>query len=149
MTSKLNDAETCREVLRAIAECCDATALARADGYLFRYVKEETVLRDCGQHGVCRTPPGCARHWEERNRELAGEVQRLTARVAIQSKANEQLGLLFNERSVLWSDATSKLDAVRGLLESNGCDCDCGHHFEEHDDDCELCLACRVNSAVT
>lgn len=107
------------------------------------------MLRDCGQHGVCRTPPGCARHWEERNRELAGEVQRLTARVAIQSKANEQLGLLFNERSVLWSDATSKLDAVRGLLESNGCDCDCGHHFEEHDDDCELCLACRVNSAVT
>ncbi len=35
--------------------------------------KEETVLRDCGQRGVCRTPPGCMRHWEERNRELVRE----------------------------------------------------------------------------
>ena len=34
---------------------------------------EETVLRDCGQRGVCRTPPGCARHWEELARELVCE----------------------------------------------------------------------------
>jgi len=27
-------------------------------------------LLDCGQDVVCKTPPGCARHWEERNREL-------------------------------------------------------------------------------
>lgn len=38
--------------------------------------------RDCGQDGVCATPPGCARHWEERNRELATETARLREEVA-------------------------------------------------------------------
>ena len=28
---------------------------------------------DCGQDGVCAKPPGCTRHWEERNRELVAE----------------------------------------------------------------------------
>lgn len=37
-----------------------------------------------------------------------------------------------------------KLDAIGSLLMINGCDCDCGHHSEEHDDDCTLCLACRI-----
>ena len=60
-------------MLKTIADACDQESLARAGGYLFRYVQEETVLRDCGQHVVCRTPPGCMRHWEERNRELVRE----------------------------------------------------------------------------
>jgi len=68
--TKLTAEESCRQVLKSIADACDRESLARAGGYLFRYVQEETVLRDCGQRGVCRTPPGCARHWEERNREL-------------------------------------------------------------------------------
>lgn len=71
--SKLTAEESCRQALKTIADACDQESLARAGGYLFRYVQEETVLRDCGQRGVCRTPPGCARHWEERNRELARE----------------------------------------------------------------------------
>lgn len=71
--TKLTAEESCRHVLKSIADACDQEALARADGYIFRYVQEETVLRDCGQRGVCRTPPGCARHWEERNRELVRE----------------------------------------------------------------------------
>jgi hypothetical protein len=32
-------------------------------------------LRDCGQDRVCATPPGCCRHWEERNRELVGQLE--------------------------------------------------------------------------
>ena len=44
------------------------------------------------------------------------------------------------------SDA--KLDAVRSLLSENGCNCECGHHWEEHDDDCERCLACRIDAAI-
>lgn len=68
--AKLTAEESCRRVLKTIADACDQESLARAGGYLFRYVQEETVLRDCGQRGVCRTSPGCARHWEERNREL-------------------------------------------------------------------------------
>jgi hypothetical protein len=71
--AKLTAEESCRQVLKTIADACDQESLARAGGYIFRYVQEETVLRDCGQRGVCRTPPGCARHWEERNRELVRE----------------------------------------------------------------------------
>jgi hypothetical protein len=36
-------------------------------------IEERNAARDCGQEGVCATPPGCQRHWEERNRELVRE----------------------------------------------------------------------------
>lgn len=41
-----------------------------------------------------------------------------------------------------------KLDAVGEVLSENGCDCECDHDFESHDDDCERCLACRVQEAL-
>lgn len=63
-------------------------------------------------------------------------------------KANAAWEQLYNERNRLWRAAEGRLDAVRALLESNGCDCDCDHHHEEHDDDCERCLACRISAAV-
>ena len=68
-----------------VAELDAATGAADA---LFRYVQEETVLRDCGQRGVCRTPPGCARHWEERNRELARENAALSSQVEVDVDAH-------------------------------------------------------------
>ena len=71
--AKLTAEELCQYVLKTIADACDQEALARVGGYIFRYVREETVLRDCGQRGVCRTPPGCAWHWADRNRELVLE----------------------------------------------------------------------------
>lgn len=37
---------------------------------------------------------------------------------------------------------------VVALLKQNGCDCFCDHHPEEHDEDCERCLACRIADAV-
>ena len=83
--------ESCRQVLKTIADACDQESLARADGYLFRYVQEETVLRDCGQRGVCRTPPGCARHWEERNRELVRENEVLRSNSDYLSSENASL----------------------------------------------------------
>jgi hypothetical protein len=54
-------------------------------------VQEETVLRDCGQRGVCRTPPGCARHWEERNRELVRENEVLRSNSDHLSSENASL----------------------------------------------------------
>jgi hypothetical protein len=44
--------------------------------------------------------------------------------------------------------AKARLDAVRAMLAENGCDCPCEHHWEEHDDDCERCLACRIAAVV-
>lgn len=89
--TKLTAEESCRQVLKSIADACDRESLARAGGYLFRYVQEETVLRDCGQRGVCRTPPGCARHWEERNRELVRENEALRSNCDHLSSENASL----------------------------------------------------------
>ena len=89
--SKMNAEESCRQVLKAIIDACDQESLARAGGYIFRYVQEETVLRDCGQRGVCRTPPGCARHWEERNRELLRENEVLRSNSDHLSSENASL----------------------------------------------------------
>lgn len=45
-------------------------------------------------------------------------------------------------------EADERIRAVCKLLSQNGCDCDCDHHYEEHDDDCERCLACRIGAAL-
>lgn len=42
----------------------------------------------------------------------------------------------------------AKLDRIRALLVRNGCDCDCEHHWEDHDADCERCLACQIGETV-
>jgi hypothetical protein len=89
--SRMTAEESCRQVLKTISDACDQESLARAGGYLFRYVQEETVLRDCGQRGVCRTAPGCARHWEERNRELLRENEVLRSNSDHLSSENASL----------------------------------------------------------
>ncbi len=45
-------------------------------------------------------------------------------------------------------EADERLRAVRKLLEWNGCECECEHHWEDHDDDCDRCLACRIGEAI-
>lgn len=62
---------------------------------------DDTILRDCGQKGVCRTPPGCARHWEERNRELVRDISNLHAAM------DESARLIDNEISQ-WLDHKSR-----------------------------------------
>lgn len=89
--TKLTAEESYRQVLKSIVDACDRESLARAGGYLFRYVQEETVLRDCGQRGVCRTPPGCMRHWEERNCELVRENEVLRSNSDHLSSENASL----------------------------------------------------------
>lgn len=42
----------------------------------------------------------------------------------------------------------SRIAFVGSLLAMNGCDCECEHHPEEHDDDCARCLACRIGFAI-
>ena len=45
--------------------------------------------------------------------------------------------------------AQQKLDRICKLLSANGCECECGHHYEDHDDDCERCLACLIDEVVS
>lgn len=42
----------------------------------------------------------------------------------------------------------AKTDAVNELLAKNGCDCECDHDAESHDEDCERCLACRIDAVL-
>jgi hypothetical protein len=42
----------------------------------------------------------------------------------------------------------ARVDAVGQVLAENGCDCECGCHAGEHDDDCDRCLACRVQDVI-
>lgn len=51
--------------------------------------------------------------------------------------------------------ATAELEALRSAVEAigevlaeNGCDCACNCHPEEHDSDCERCLACRIGAKM-
>lgn len=49
-------------------------ALVRRDPeWAVSIIRHLTERLDCGQDVVCRTPPGCTRHWEERCRELVAE----------------------------------------------------------------------------
>lgn len=47
------------------------------------------------------------------------------------------------------ADKVTRTDAVNRLLSANGCDCECDHPCEEdHEEDCERCLACRIDTAL-
>lgn len=43
---------------------------------------------------------------------------------------------------------SSKIRSVIEIISENGCDCECGCDTDGHDDDCEVCLACRVGEVV-
>lgn len=45
-------------------------------------------------------------------------------------------------------DAEAKLASIGQLLAQNGCDCSCDHHADEHNNDCALCLACRIGHVL-
>jgi hypothetical protein len=44
-------------------------------------------------------------------------------------------------------DRVSK--TVGAVLEHSGCSCDCDHSYTEHDPECERCLACEIQEALT
>jgi hypothetical protein len=53
--------------------------------------RERDEARDCGQEGVCANPPGCQRHWLERNRELVRERDEARALAEQMSESNAVL----------------------------------------------------------
>ena len=44
--------------------------------------------------------------------------------------------------------AEQRLREVSKLLEENGCECPCDHHWEERGPECEVCLACLIEEAL-
>lgn len=55
-------------------------------------------------------------------------------------------GLLAAARRGMEADDTIRRIGL--LLAGNGCDCECDHHAEEHEDDCSRCLACLVELTI-
>ena len=43
---------------------------------------------------------------------------------------------------------SAKLLRIGQILVEEGCSCECEHHYEEHDDECELCLGCRISEVL-
>lgn len=78
------------------------------------------MKEDCGQKVVCADAPGCMKHWAERVRDLMDERDWLL----------------------------SKIEGVGVLIGKNGCDCECDHDAESHDETCERCLACRISETL-
>lgn len=46
------------------------------------------------------------------------------------------------------SDILKRMEEVARILSRNGCECECEHHWEDHEDDCERCLACEIEEAL-
>lgn len=73
--------------------------------------------------------------------EREADVKTLQTHVEVQREALQKT-----------SKAVAKLvvpvTKIQKLLEENGCDCECDHHWEDHDEDCARCLACRISMAI-
>lgn len=70
--------------------------------------------------------------------------QREEAMARVMAGAREERDRAERERDV----AHERIDAALDVLGDAGCSCECGHHHEEHDEDCERCLGCRIERAL-
>jgi hypothetical protein len=78
----------------------DAAFVAMARNAMPSLLAELEAARaehDCGQDVVCSKPPGCARHWEERNRELVAELDVVRAEKATAGAALATLIAMLRE----------------------------------------------------
>ncbi len=87
--------------------------------------RQFSKYRDCGQDKVCEFSPGCNRHWEERNRELARELERekdlnsmLRNGVSDLERAAEyrrrvDAGLPIVGDTATWEEATGDIDPAQ------------------------------------
>ena len=74
--------------------------------------------------------------------------ERINAGAATKKDAGSSVSEIY-ERNKLWRDAEDKLEAVRRLLEANGCDCECDCDCDGHGVlGCTPCLACQVGAEV-
>jgi hypothetical protein len=52
------------------------------------------------------------------------------------------------ERDALQAELQRLYADVGDVLSASGCSCDCEHHYEEHDADCDRCLGCRIEAVM-
>jgi hypothetical protein len=80
--------------------------------------------------------------------ELVDESDDLQRELGWRDEHIAELRQLFVDAREGRRTAEYKLEIVGRLLQYDGCSCECDHHWEEHDEDCNLCLACRIGIAI-
>lgn len=136
------------DTINAIRPALDEMAEARAE--IARLTAELAAARaevDCGQDGPCAKAPGCARHWQERNRELVAELaaaRAVTAGVCryLDCAASDLLAVvtsLYETRARAISDATAARDAEWEKRIPPACLRRIAHDLDDCPDYCETC----------
>lgn len=97
--------------------------------------------------------PGLVLH-DEQGRIVALTVHQ-AGRIALVLREERARADLSAEIAAKWQAmyrerqfAYDRVNAVLDVIEANGCDCECEHVAEDHDEDCDRCLACRIEQAA-
>ncbi len=145
---------------------CGETATVKDSSWRWNGTAWQHTHADSPQAGhfdaVCTADPGAA--LLARLHAAESEVQRLrkdwdNALHAATSTMRSELRVALREVEPLRAEvdrlkaenaaAALRLVAVGEVLSAHGCDCDCGCDTTGHFDECDLCLACKVNEAIT
>jgi hypothetical protein len=82
---------------------------------------------------------------ESCNAQLSRQNAGLVAMARDRDKARQEVEALRAEVEGL----NARICAVGGVLSANGCNCDCGCDTTGHFDECDTCLGCKINEALT
>lgn len=117
----------------------------RVESYKEDFASLDACLERVGQErDEARTQRDDARAWARRWKQLAGRLREVI-----------KLGQMIAERQTVWTEeAHAEIarikDRLGEVLAANGCECecDCIQEPDGHEDDCDPCLACRVDRVV-
>lgn len=166
----LNDVTSLIDSLRLGCEIAYRRAPTQAEGDAHEYRHDQSMGASYGA-GECFVPMGSHHGWKCKcgtwvwggpmvcqrcvdadaikiTLEWKAEADRLRRLFDAAGQGEHNVLALIDHYQANSMDADARLRTVRTLLEDNGCDCPCEHHWEEHDDDCERCLACDISEAV-
>src|ERR1700761_4430137 len=81
--------------------------------------------------------------------DIATLSHALTEQTAAWEKAEADARRLGGELLDAESAVAATRDGIGELLADNGCECECGHHPEDHNEECEHCFPCRVQAVLS
>ena len=81
----------------------------------------------------------------EKLREKEASIER---KEAVTANAYAALLSILEERAGVITDLERRIERVNHFLSANGCDCECDHSAEDHDDDCARCVACVIDGLL-
>lgn len=80
----------------------------------------------------------------EHETAAATEVWEMEASQALMASMLADAGLTRGTVLERVEELIGRLERLGTLLSAAGCSCECVHHYQEHLEDCDRCLGCRV-----